>query len=210
MLRYLALGDSYTVGTGVRPTDAWPWQLISALRSVGFTLADPVIIAQNGWTSDDLLAGISNADPVPGFDLISLLIGVNDQYRNHPLVHYEEVFAELLDNALDLCESSPEKMVVLSIPDWSVTPFANGCQRDVITTEIDSFNDTNRLVSQRVGCHYVDLTRLSRAIGGDPNWLADDGLHPNAEFYQQWIELVLPTARKILSKGLEESVNDGR
>ncbi len=200
MIRYLALGDSYTIGTGVQPVDSWPWQLISALRSEGFALADPVIIAQNGWTSADLLDGINHTNLQPGFDLISLLIGVNDQYRGYPLAHYRKVFAELIDSAIYLCGNNPEKIVVLSIPDWGVTPFAAGRRRAEIAAEIDAFNDANRMSSQCAGCQYIDVTHLSRAYGGEPSLLVDDGLHPNEEFYRQWIALVLPVARKILSR----------
>ena len=200
MLRYLALGDSYTIGTGVQLADSWPWQLVTALRSEGSTLADPVIIAQNGWTSTDLLLGIKYAGPQPGFDFLTLLIGVNDQYRNHQLAHYQETFAELLDCAIQLGEKIPDKVIVLSIPDWGVTPFAAGHQKAEIAAEIDAFNDANRLASQYAGCHYVDVTQLSRAFGDETSLLADDGLHPNGKFYRQWVALVLPVARKILSR----------
>ncbi len=202
MFRYLALGDSYTIGTGVQLTEAWPWQLVAALRSEGSALANPVIIAQNGWTSADLLTGINNVGPQPGYDLLSLLIGVNDQFRNHPLVGYRKVLAELMDRAIHLCGNHPDKVIVLSIPDWGVTPFAAGYRRAEIAAEIVAFNDANRLTSQKEGCHYVDVTQLSRACGGETSLLADDGLHPNGEFYRQWIALVLPVARKILSKSL--------
>ena len=200
MLRYLALGDSYTIGTGVQLADSWPWQLATALRSEGSKLADPVIIAQNGWTSTDLLSGINNAGLQSGFDLLTLLIGVNDQYRNHQLAHYKEMFAELLDCVIHLGEKIPDKVIVLSIPDWGVTPYAAGHQKAEIAAEIDAFNDANRLASQCVGCHYVDITQLSRVFGGETSLLTDDGLHPNGMFYRQWIALVLPVARKILSR----------
>lgn len=200
MLRYIALGDSYTIGTGVQPTEAWPWQLVTALRSEGYSLADPVITAQNGWTSADLLDCINHANLQPGFDLLSLLIGVNDQYRNHPLTHYQEVFADLLDSAIHLCGDNPDKVIVLSIPDWGVTPFAAGHRKAEITAEIDAVNEANRLASQSVSCNYLDVTQLSRTHGGETSLLADDGLHPNGEFYKQWIALVLPVARKILSR----------
>ena len=146
-LRYLALGDSYTIGEGVADSERWPVQLARALRADGLGVDDPQIIATTGWTTDELQAAIDRAAPTPGFDLVTLLIGVNNQYRGRPLDEYLRQFQGLLEHAIALAGGRARRVVVLSIPDWGVTPFAVASGRDVaqIAAQIDAFNREARL-----------------------------------------------------------------
>jgi len=208
--RILALGDSYTIGTGVAADQSWPAQLASALRIPGVRVFEPTFIAQNGWTTGDLLAAISSSPYGGDFDLVTLLIGVNNQFQGLDLEAYRQDFDLLLKKAIEYTGGKPGRVIVLSIPDWSVTPFASGFDRPRISMEIDEFNRVNRRLSAEAGVHYIDITPLSRQVGGDPTNLAEDGLHPSAEMYAKWVELALPVALSVVdvSKGDEiESLN---
>ncbi|WP_282298557.1 GDSL-type esterase/lipase family protein, partial [Stenotrophomonas sp. PS02289] len=123
-LRYLALGDSYTIGEGVAEQGRWPVQLSAALRAAGVDIADPQIIATTGWTTDELDAGIDAAAPQGPFDLVTLLIGVNNQYRGRSVDEYRTQFSALLQRALGFAGQRAQRVLVLAIPDWGVTPFA--------------------------------------------------------------------------------------
>ena len=193
-VRYLALGDSYTIGASVAPAERWPVQLVAKLRTNGLLVAEPLIIARTGWTTDELMAGIEGQQPQGPFDLVSLLIGVNDQYRGRSSDEYRRQFRQLLHTAITYAGGHPTHVIVLSIPDWSVTPFAAGQQRAVIATAIDRFNTMNREETVQAGAHYVDVTPVSRQALQDASLLATDGLHPSGKMYTQWAELVLPTA----------------
>ena len=200
-MRYLALGDSYTIGESVTPTECWPVQLAAQLHAHGLALADPLIIARTGWTTDELLAGIER-QPSPGpFDLVSLLIGVNNQYRGHSSEKYRTQFQQLLHTAITLAGGHPDHVIVLSIPDWGVTPFAAGRQRAAIAAAIDRFNATNRAETLQAGARYVDITPVSRQALHDTTLIASDGLHPSGKMYTKWVDLVLPTALAALGKG---------
>src|SRR5437870_5075251 len=193
-VRYLALGDSYTIGASVAPAERWPVQLAAQLRANGLIVAEPLIIARTGWTTDELMAGIERQPPQGPFDLVSLLIGVNDQYRGHSSDDYRRQFRQLLHTAIAYAGGNPAHVIVLSIPDWSVTPFAAGQQRAAIAAAIDDFNAINRQETAQAGAHYVDVTPASRQALQDASLLASDGLHPSGKMYTQWVELVLPTA----------------
>ncbi len=199
-LRWLALGDSYTVGEGVDPAGTWPMQLARALRAGGIALADPQVIATTGWTTDELDAAIDAAAPAAGFDLCSLLIGVNNQYRGRGADEYREQFAALLERAVGFAGGDPGRTFVLSIPDWGVTPFAAGSGRDVavIARELDAFNSVAARLCGERGVAFVDITPVSRARGGEPGMLAEDGLHPSAAMYAEWAALALPVVRRLL------------
>jgi lysophospholipase L1-like esterase len=199
--RYLALGDSYTIGESVPVEDRWPVQLAAGLRRLGLPTAAPEIIARTGWTTDELMAGIRQALPQGPYDLVSLLIGVNNQYRGRNLDEYSTSFHSLLVKAISLAGQRPERVLVLSIPDWGVTPFAHDRDAGQISTEINRFNQVNRQAAQQAGAAYFDITPLSRQAAGDPSWLADDGLHPSGKMYAAWAALVLPVAQQILSHG---------
>ncbi len=198
--RYLALGDSYTIGEGVAVEARWPNRLARALAEDGIDLASPEIIATTGWSTDELKAGIALAAPQPPYALVSLLIGVNNQYRGRDADNYAKEFAELLAFAIDISDSRPERVLVVSIPDWGVTAFAAGQDRDPqrIAREIDIFNAIAREQAQRAGCAFVDITGISRRCGDDPAMLADDGLHPSADQYARWLPPILAAARRCI------------
>ena len=193
-MRYLALGDSYTIGASVAPTERWPVQLAAQLRANGLIVAEPLIIARTGWTTDELMAGIERQQPQGLFDLVSLLIGVNDQYRGRGSDDYRLQFRHLLHTAIAYAGGHLAHVIILSIPDWSVTPFAAGYQRAAIAADIDHFNAINRQETTQAGARYVDVTPVSRQALQDASLLATDGLHPSGKMYTQWVELMLPTA----------------
>lgn len=201
-LRYLALGDSYTIGEGV-PTDGrWPMQLAARLREDGRAVDPPRIVATTGWTTDELASALDAAEPLGhDWDLVSLLIGVNDQYRGRPVADYAPAFAALLDRAIGYAGGRAERVVVLAIPDWGVTPFAaaSGRDRATIAREIDAYNATAARLCAERGVAFVDIAPVSRARGDEPAMLADDGLHPSAALYAEWTHLALPAARRALS-----------
>lgn len=198
-LRYLALGDSYTIGETVSADQRWPVQLVALLREDRLSLDEPVIVAQTGWTTDELTSGIERAQIEGRFDLVSLLIGVNDQYRGRDLAAYRARFGALLQQAIDFAGGVPQRVLVLSIPDWSVTPFAQGKDQQRIRAEIDRFNAANRADAEQAGVHYLDITPASRLAAADPQLLADDGLHPSGAMYTMWAQLALPAAQAALA-----------
>jgi lysophospholipase L1-like esterase len=214
-LRYLALGDSYTIGEGVAPADRWPMQLAHALRAEGVMLGDPKIIARTGWTTDELSAALDAFDAsqaaghaVAGanakagtWDFASLLIGVNNQYRGRGVDEYRGEFAGLLQRASGYAGGRAGRVLVLSIPDWGVTPFAAREDRDAVQVarEIDACNAAARGVCESRGMAFVDVTPVSRRRGAEAAMLVDDGLHPSAAMYAQWAALALPVARGMLA-----------
>lgn len=200
-MRILSLGDSYTIGESVAEQARWPMQLARRLRESGVAdAADPTILAQTGWTTDELAAAIARADLGGPYDLVTLLIGVNNQYRGRPIDEYREQFRELLGEAIRFAGGGAGRVIVLSIPDWGVTPFAEGRDRAQIGREIDAFNQENRKVATGPGARYVDVTGVSRRGATEPRLIAADGLHPSAEMYAEWAELVLPAAMAALGR----------
>ncbi|NUQ80866.1 MAG: SGNH/GDSL hydrolase family protein [Bacteroidetes bacterium] len=191
-LSFLALGDSYTIGEGVLHEDRWPSRLTTRLRDEGFSFDLPHIIATTGWTTTDLKEAIRNHNLKPDYDLVSLLIGVNNQYRGWPVSDYENDFAELLQDAIRLSGNRPDRVLVLSIPDWGRTPFASDRNPQRISQEIDSFNQVNQHHSLKRGVHWVDVTTVTRQTPLPEDWTTDDGLHPSGILYDQWVRLVLP------------------
>ena len=200
-LRYLALGDSYTIGEGVAESGRWPVQLARALRADGIPMSDPQIIARTGWTTDELEAAIDLAAPLPGYHLVSLLVGVNNQYRGRGVDEYRLQFAALLERAVGFAQGRRERVLVLSIPDWGVTPFARQGSHDAaaIAVQIDAFNAAARQVCEARGVAFVDITPVSRARGAEPAMVADDGLHPSAAMYTEWARLAFPVAHRLLA-----------
>ncbi|MCS6909191.1 MAG: SGNH/GDSL hydrolase family protein [Anaerolineales bacterium] len=197
-LRFLALGDSYTIGEAVSAEERWPVQLVGLLRARGVAIEDPLIIAHTGWTTDELSAGIDAANPQGPFDLVSLLIGVNNQYRGRDVEEYRREFALLLERAITFAGGRPGRVLVLSIPDWGVTGFAAGQDRAKIAREIDAFNAVNAAEAQRAGARYVDVTPVSRRAATESGWIAADNLHPSGRMYAEWARLALPQARAAL------------
>ena len=198
-LRYLALGDSYTIGEGVPESGRWPVQLAGALRAEGIALDSPRIIARTGWTTDELSAAIDAAEPLGTWDFVSLLVGVNNQYRGRAVEQYAREFAALLERATGFAGGRRERVLVLSIPDWGVTPFATGRDRQAIAAAIDAHNGAARSLCERRGVAFVDITPVSRVHGAEPAMLAADGLHPSAAMYALWAARALPVARQLLA-----------
>ena len=198
--RYLALGDSYTIGEGVSAAERWPAQLARLLGARGVALAEPQIVARTGWTTDELAAGIEEAAPTGPFDLVSLLIGVNNQYRGRGLAEYREQFRMLLRDAISFAGGTPARVIVLSIPDWGVTEFARERDPARIAREINAFNEANRAEAAAAGARYVDVTTDSRTHADDPAAWASDALHPSGATYARWTALVLPVAARALAE----------
>ena len=201
---FLALGDSYTIGEGVEEAGRWPHQLARMLRGHGIPLADPRTIAQTGWTTDELDAAIDAADaaePLRTHDFVSLLIGVNNQYRGREVDEYAEQFAGLLERAIGFAGGRADRVLVLSIPDWGITPFAQheAGHRDAISAEIDAYNAAARAVCAQHAVAYIDITPVSRERGAEAAMLAGDGLHPSAAMYAEWARLALPAAQRLLA-----------
>ncbi|HEY9130329.1 MAG TPA: SGNH/GDSL hydrolase family protein [Dyella sp.] len=198
-MRYLALGDSYTIGEGVPETGRWPAQLCTCLRTQGFRFDDPQIVATTGWATDELAAAIDAAALVPTYDLVSLLIGVNNQYRGRGIDNYRVEFEQLLLRTIELAGHRPQRVFVLSIPDWGVTAFGRESGRDLerIAREIDAFNMTAQQCCAERGVTWVDVTGLSRA---HPSEVVEDGLHPSAQQYARWTEAAMSAAKQALAK----------
>jgi len=197
-MRYLALGDSYTIGESVAENERWPVQLAAQLRSAGVTLEQPIIIARTGWTTGDLLDALEREQPQGPFALVSLLIGVNNQYQGRNIDEYRTQFHTLLQKSLALVGGNPEHLIVLSIPDWGVTPFAAKRNQQEIGAAIDRFNLINREETQRAGATYIDITPISRQATNDSALIAADGLHPAGKMYKLWVALALPAAQAVL------------
>lgn len=201
-VRYLALGDSYTIGEAVPEALRLPVQLANRLRAQNaIDVIDAEIVATTGWTTDELAAGIDAAAPGGPHDLVTLLIGVNNQYRGRGLEEYREQFRGLLKRAIGFAGGVRERVIVLSIPDWGVTPFAEGRDRARIASEIDAFNEVNRDEANREGARYVDITPISRRAEEEPGLIAEDGLHPSGEMYRLWVEAIVPEAVAALAGG---------
>ncbi|MBF2053000.1 MAG: SGNH/GDSL hydrolase family protein [Candidatus Sericytochromatia bacterium] len=201
MLRLLALGDSYTIGEGLEPADAWPRQLITALRHKDQLCEDPRIIARTGWTSHDLLQAIDTAAPelTAPYDLVSLLIGVNNQYQGLPMASYEQELEQLIERALELNGQRPGRLLMLSIPNWGLTPFAAGRDREAIAAEIKAFNQINARAAYQRGLLYLNLDSFCNEARRDPRLLSEDQLHYAPLMYTRWVKnLILPRVWRLL------------
>lgn len=195
--RYLALGDSYTIGESVHPNERWSMQLAKLLEVDGIQ-TDVTIVARTGWTVKELWNGIQTSPPTGIYDLVTLLIGVNDQYRDYPLSDYRDDFRFMLRKAIEYAGGNASKVVVLSIPDWGTTPFAKDRDRELVGRQIDEFNAINLEETKSAEAHYVDVTSISRMAKEDADLIAEDGLHPSGKMYSLWAEKVLPVAEEIL------------
>lgn len=197
-IRCLALGDSYTIGESVREKDHWPNQLAKLLEAEGIQ-AEVTIIARTGWTIRELWDGIQSNPPEMTYDLVTLLIGVNDQYRGYDVNGYREDFRFMLGKAIEYAGGNPNHVIVLSIPDWGVTPFAAERDRKQISLQIDEFNAVNAEETRSANAHYVDVTTISRMAVNDNELIAQDGLHPSGKMYAIWAEKALPVAKNMIN-----------
>jgi len=185
-LSYLALGDSYTIGQSVDEHDAFPYKLAGQLP--GHKITGPTIIARTGWTTQQLISAIDDSDVKnKTYDIVTLLIGVNDQYGGGSQADYRIKFVQVLNTAIKLAKGNTKHVFVLSIPDYGVTPFAHGDDAR-IDKEIDQFNDINRQESANAGVNYTDITAISKLAANNRSLIADDGLHPSATMYQMWVD----------------------
>jgi lysophospholipase L1-like esterase len=200
LFTYLALGDSYTVGEGVETGDSFPFQLVRRLNEVLYPdlFENPVIIAKTGWTTAELFEAINETGLKSNFDIVTLLIGVNNQYRGLSPDEYELEFSQLATVALAFARNDPSRVFVLSIPDWSATPFAANLDREAISFSIDRFNELNRQISARQGFTYIDITKGSRDVLNDSSLVTHDHLHPSAMEYRKWSEQLVPLISKQL------------
>lgn len=197
-LAYLALGDSYTVGRLVPAEDSFPYQLVAKLKSKGVAIAPPTLVAQNGWRTDELIKGIAGSGVTQKFDIVTLLIGVNNQFQGFAIDTYRVEFAQLLNTAIALAKGNKTRVFVLSIPDWGVTPFAAIRGPAKIAVQIDLYNKINREESEKAGVSYIDITDISRDVGNDPAYLAADHLHPSGKMYKLWVNRLERRIRKVL------------
>lgn len=190
-ITYLALGDSYTKGECESTANSFPYLLAERLKAKKISLPDPKVIAQTGWRTDQLLQAIDAADLQDTFGLVTLLIGVNNQFQGRSLEVYKTEFKSLLLQAIQLAKHRKERVVVLSIPDYGVTPFGSGNTAQ-IAMEIDSFNVANKHLTDSLGVRYLDVTTISREAATDPSLLCTDNLHPSAKMYARWVDLLEP------------------
>lgn len=188
--KFLALGDSYTIGEGVQPEQSWPFLLSQALRSNGVQIADPEIIATTGWRAEELKDAINARKPTSEYDLVTLLIGVNNQYQGKPLDHYASDFEDLIALTIHAGKGNPSSVMVLSIPDYGYTPFGAE-KKDEITKGIEAFNRVNMMIAKAYGIRYVDITDISRKAASEPDLLIADNLHPSGKMYQMWVDKIM-------------------
>ncbi|MFN8349665.1 MAG: SGNH/GDSL hydrolase family protein [Spirosomataceae bacterium] len=196
--RYLSLGDSYTIGESVAPEDRWSMILSDLLRKNNVDMSDPEIIARTGWTTAELTAGIKDSNPKGPYNLVSLLIGVNNQYRGQSLERYRTELQQLLKQAIGFAGGNNERVFMLSTPDWGVTPFAKGSDQAKIAAEIDAFNQVAKEECDKLSIAFIDITPLSRTARNDISLVANDGLHFSGKMYRQWAEKALPTVQRLL------------
>jgi len=195
---YLALGDSYTIGESVPVYENFPYQSVQMLRKKGKVFYAPEIVAKTGWTTDELSAGIAATSFLPSYDIVSLLIGVNNQYRGRTVDEYAVQFEALLKKAIAFAGGKASRVFVISIPDWGATPFAKDKDRAKIAEEINAFNATNLRISNQYKVHYIDITPGSREALADPSLVAEDKLHPSGGEYTKWANLLVAEMLKSL------------
>jgi lysophospholipase L1-like esterase len=197
-LSYLALGDSYTIGENVKEDQRWPVQLANSLTLKGTPVSSPQIIAKTGWTTDELKAKIVSENITKKYDLVSLLIGVNNQYRGRNEEEFRKEFIDLLETAIQFSGNQPQHVFVVSIPDWGVTPFGKNSPKISISEQIDLFNAIKKQETEKKGILFIDITPISRQATNDASLVAEDGLHPSGKMYQLWTEKIVPELLKNL------------
>lgn len=195
---YLALGDSYTIGQSVSENERFPAQTVALLKQQGITISSPSYIAQTGWPTSDLQQAIATNNPSPTFDIVSLLIGVNDQYQHMDTSGYAVRFTQLLQKAIELAKGKKTNVFVLSIPDYSATPFVAAYDKARVSKEIDEFNAINKRITTAYSVSYTDITPISREAASNPSFIANDNLHPSGSQYAAWVQLLVPKIKSAL------------
>ena len=194
----LALGDSYTIGEGVSPEESWPFMLMARLAEEKIVVGHVRVIAKTGWTTGELIEGIEEAGPEGPYDLVTLLAGVNNQYRGMDLDEYRREFGHLIEMAAGFASERYDKVMVISTPDWGVTPFAVDRDRGKIASEIEEFNRVGREEALKRNVAFVDITEDYRALGQDEAMLAADGLHPSGKMYALWVDHIWKMAAEMI------------
>ncbi len=189
-LSFLALGDSYTIGEGVHIQDSFPYQTADILRNKNIHLNSPIIVAKTGWTTSELFTTIESRNLNNEYDIVTLLIGVNNQYRGKPIQEFTDEYEMLLQKAISLAGNKRSHVLALSIPDWSVTPFAEGRDKKKIADEINGFNTIVESISSSSKVPFIDITTEYRARSVDLSFIAQDKLHPSGKEYQAWSEKI--------------------
>jgi len=196
--KYLALGDSYTIGESVATDERWPHILQGRLVGDGIKVEMPKIIATTGWITDELQAAIDQEKPAKNYDLVSLLIGVNNQFRGYPVARYKKEFESLLQQAIAFAKGKSERTFVLSIPDYGVTPFAASKDPATIGKELDQYNAIAQAICDQYQVAFVDITPDSRRAAIEPSLVAEDGLHPSGKMYKKWVDMAYPVVKSML------------
>jgi lysophospholipase L1-like esterase len=201
-MTYLALGDSYTIGESVAENERWSYQLTYLLQAEKLNFFQPTLIAKTGWTTRELEKAIhqQKQDIKPPYDLVSLLIGVNNQYRGLSINRFRTQFRRLLLTAKEFAGGNSRRVLVLSIPDWGVTPFAEKRDKNKIASEIDSFNQVVKEECEKLQITFVDITPISRTAAGNPEMVAEDKLHFSGKMYRLWAEKALPEVMQIFGQ----------
>jgi lysophospholipase L1-like esterase len=195
---YLALGDSYTIGEGLPLQNSFPYQFVQALRKKKHAFAAPEIIAKTGWTTDELAAAIEEYNFLNQYNLVSLLIGVNNQYRGRSIEEYKMQFENLLNTALGLAGGKADHVLVFSIPDYSITPFAKKMDREKISHQIELFNSVCRAVSVQYKAQYIDISTNSKTIKTTKISTVQDGVHPSEKEYKKWAAKAVKAVKHLL------------
>ena len=205
-VRYLALGDSYTIGASVSYDDRWPSQLYYSLGELGIEQDTLVYIATTGWTTSNLKNAIASSDLENDFNLVSLLIGVNNQYQSRPFELYEKEFPELISTAIEFVNGDTNQLFVVSIPDYAFTPFGNG--NETISTELDDYNDFANKYCDSLGIKFYYITDISRRGLEETNLVAYDNLHPSGLQYKLWVDLIVSDFSNEVIANLNEEVEE--
>ena len=191
-MKLLCLGDSYTIGEGVPEDQNWPHQLQRALITQGQSVQKPVVIARTGWSGAELEKAVEEAALTETFDLVTLLIGVNDQYRGYTTDSFVPTYKRLLHRALQFADGKGDRVIAVSIPDWGVTPFAKDRDREQVSRDIDAFNHVEEQTCRNGQIKWIDITPLTRQLSSQPEMLVADKLHPSGLQYSKWVEKMRP------------------
>jgi lysophospholipase L1-like esterase len=195
---YLALGDSYTIGEAVNEEDRFPNQTVSILKDSGIKVNKPQIVAVTGWTTANLLNSLEKSLIESKFSIVSLLIGVNNQYQHKGVENYKAEFRELVNLATTYARDNKKGVYILSIPDYSITTFGQNMNAEDISREINEYNKANKTIATELGISYIDITSISRIGGAGSDYEAKDELHPSAKQYKLWADLLAKSIRQNL------------